>query len=75
MSAKQVYDYLGGNVGRDKVYKLMKANVIKSVWLSGKLVAESSSVDDFVDSLFCRSNDKIIESTPVELINGIVKSI
>lgn len=73
MSAKQVYDYLGGNIGRDKVIKLMKDGVIKSAWLGKKLVADALSVELFATSLFSRCHDQIIDSVPIVYINDKAK--
>jgi len=64
MTAKQVYSFLGGAVGRDKIYSLMKAGVIKSAWISGKLVADTGSVELFVESLFDNKKGTALANNP-----------
>ena len=65
LNAKQIAEYLGNNISRDKIYKLMKANVFKTIWLNGKLVSDALSVRQFADSLFDSEIKGIIEVTPV----------
>lgn len=71
MGIEQVCDYLGENIGKDRVTKLMKTNVIRSVEIGakGKLVARKSDVDDFIEYMFNKRIDiaGVLESYPLKL--------
>lgn len=70
LDVNQVWEYLGKNIGIHMVRKLMNDNVILSAYLSRKLVAKRSSVDEFVDNVFT-TGYKIKEYpiVPVERFN------
>lgn len=71
LSVKQVHQYFGGNIGRDKIYKLMKANVIQSAWIGTKLVASRESVEDFSKAIFDNGvNLADVLIVPVSKINS-----
>jgi hypothetical protein len=52
MNVRQVHEFMGGNIGRDTIIKLMKSNVIPSVWLKNRLVARRRDVERFLDNMF-----------------------
>lgn len=70
MDVKAVYDMLGGTIGRDKIYQLMKTDLIPSVKIGnkGKMVTRRKFVERFINAMFEKpiQND-IIESCPANL--------
>ena len=66
---------MGGNLGRDKIYALMKNGDIPDAWWMGnKLVAEKKNVDLLIERMKNRPiQNGIIETTPMKYLHEIVQ--
>jgi hypothetical protein len=75
MNWRQIHEYLGGNIGRDRILKAMKSNVIESSWFGNKILAKRESVLAYSEQIFNKPiQDGIIESIPIEYLHQIVRN-
>jgi len=70
MNVRQIQEFFGNNIGRDTIVKMLKNNIIPSVWLKNRLVARRRDVERFLDNMFKKplQND-IIQIIPTGVTN------
>ncbi len=75
MNWHQVRDYLGGNIGRDKIMSMMKEGKIPSSKIGNRYVVKKKDIDMLIDIIFdIPIQNGIIESFPVKHLHKIVRS-
>lgn len=61
MNIKQISEFLGGNIGTQKIRELMKTGQIPTIAAGGnnKLICKKEDVIRFKDSLFIKPNETL----------------
>jgi hypothetical protein len=68
MNVRQIQEFFGNNIGRDTIVKMLKNNIIPSVWLKNRLVARRRDVERFLENMFRKPlQNEIISIIP----NGV----